>query len=125
PAPGTVGTPATAKDCTSAGGTQNGTLANNIYNATSRGPTADGRTKPTLASPGQSVTSAYGASISAYQTLSGTSMASPTGAGAVTLMRQYCAGGWDPTGAAGPGNALSPPAALPTTMARQPAATAL
>ena len=117
PATGTVGTPATAKDCTSAGGTQNGTLANNIYNSTSRGPTADGRTKPTLASPGQSVTSAYGTSISAYATLSGTSMASPTGAGAVTLMRQYCTDGWYPTGAAVPANGFSPSAALLKAMA--------
>lgn len=117
PAPNTVGTPATAKDCTSAGGTQNGTLSNNIYSATSRGPTADGRTKPTLASPGQSVTSAYGSSISSYATLSGTSMASPTGAGAVTLMRQYCTDGWYPTGAAVPANGFSPSAALLKAMA--------
>jgi hypothetical protein len=117
PAPGTVGTPATAKDCTSAGGTQNGTLSANIYAATSRGPTTDGRTKPTLASPGQSVTSAYGATTNGYQTLSGTSMASPTGAGAVVLMRQYCTDGWYPTGAAVPANSFTPSAALLKAMA--------
>ncbi|HKA24985.1 MAG TPA: S8 family serine peptidase [Candidatus Eisenbacteria bacterium] len=117
PAPGTVGTPATAKDCTSAGGTGNGTSETFVYAATSRGPTLDGRQKPTVCSPGQSVTSAYGPGTAAYATLSGTSMASPTGAGAVTLMRQYCTDGWYPTGAAVPADGFSPSAALLKAMA--------
>jgi hypothetical protein len=117
PSSGTVGTPATAKDCTSAGGTGNGTNDSNIYTGTSRGPTADGRTKPTLASPGQLVTSAVGPGTSNYATYTGTSMASPTGAGAVTLMRQYCTDGWYPTGAPVQANGFSPSAALLKAMA--------
>ena len=117
PTPGLVGTPATAKDCAGAGGTQNGTQAANIYNRTSRGPTADGRRKPTLASPGQSVTSAFGTTNSSYAALSGTSMASPSQTGAVALMRQYCTDGWYPTGSAVAANDFAPSAALLKAMA--------
>ncbi|HEU5456430.1 MAG TPA: S8 family serine peptidase, partial [Nocardioides sp.] len=108
--PGRVGAPASAKSCVGAGGTQNGTSQGNIYNSTSRGPTDDGRRKPTICSPGQNVTSASAGQ--AYAPLSGTSMASPTMTGAATLIRQYCTEGWYPTGAKVPANAFTPSAAL-------------
>src|SRR4029453_12989185 len=79
PALNTVGSPATAKNCGSIGGTQNGTLTG-IYSASSRGGTLDGRRKPTFASPGQSVFSSVSNSLFAnntYAAFSGTSMASP------------------------------------------------
>src|SRR6185503_18145053 len=52
---GRVGAPGGAKNIMSAGGTQNGTSENLIYASTSRGPTDDGRRKPTVCSPGQNV----------------------------------------------------------------------
>ncbi len=51
----------------------------------SRGPTTDGRTKPDIAAPGVTVTSAQAGTASSYVTLSGTSMATPYVAGAVVL----------------------------------------
>lgn len=116
-AAGTVATPATAKSSAGAGGTQNGLNASSIYTGTSRGPTADGRRKPTYCSPGQSVTSSVGPLSTSYATLTGTSMASPSSSGAVVLMRQYLTDGWYPTGAAVPANGFTPSAALLKAMA--------
>ncbi|HEY2954369.1 MAG TPA: S8 family serine peptidase [Candidatus Eisenbacteria bacterium] len=116
-AAGTVVTPATAKSTAGIGATQNGTSAGFIAGFTSRGPTADGRRKPTFCSPGQSVTSSVGPSIDTYQSLNGTSMATPSGTGAVVLMRQYLVDGWYPTGAPVPANGFAPSAALLKAMA--------
>ena len=109
---GSVGSPASAKNILSSGGTRNGTSENLIYSSTSRGPTQDGRRKPTVCSPGQSVVSASGASDTGYQTLSGTSMSSPNLAGSATLVRQYFTDGWYPTGAPVAANQTTPSAAL-------------
>lgn len=112
PAAGTVGSPASAKNILSSGGTNNGAGQNLIYNATSRGPTDDNRFKPTVCSPGRLVVSANGANNTTYATLSGTSMSCPNLAGSATLVRQYFTDGWYPTGAAVPANAFTPSAAL-------------
>ncbi|NNE07505.1 MAG: S8 family serine peptidase [Gemmatimonadetes bacterium] len=109
--PMTVGSPATAKNVLSVGGTQNGTSASLIYSSTSRGPTADGRFKPTICAPGQSVWSANGGTDAAYWPLSGTSMATPGAAGSAALVRQYLTDGWYPTGAPVPANAIANPSA--------------
>ncbi|MEO5617443.1 MAG: S8 family serine peptidase [Candidatus Eisenbacteria bacterium] len=124
---GSVGSPATAKNSAGMGGTRNGTGANVIYSSTSKGPTADGRRKPTFAAPatGQTtggVFSANGAGTTGYIGLSGTSMASPAGTGAVALIRQYLTEGWYPTGAKVPANGFSPSAALLKAMAINSAA---
>jgi hypothetical protein len=108
----TVGSPASAKNILSSGGTQNGASANLIYSATSRGPTDDNRFKPTVCSPGQGVSSASGSSDAAYQSLSGTSMSCPNLAGSATLARQYFTSGFYPTGSAVPANSCTPSAAL-------------
>ncbi len=116
-APNTVGSPATAKNVVSAGGTGNGTGANQIYGSTSRGPTDDNRFKPTICAPA-TLTSAYGQSDTGYISYSGTSMASPAMAGATVLLRQYLGEGWYPTGAPIPGNQVdAPSAALMKAMA--------
>jgi serine protease AprX len=63
-----------------------------IANFSSRGPvTVDGsnRTKPDISAPGTGTRSSYNTSDSAYTTLSGTSMATPHIAGAMTLL--WCA----------------------------------
>ncbi len=109
---GTVGSPASAKNILSSGGTQNGASANLIYSSTSRGPTDDGRQKPTVCSPGQAVSSANGSGTTGYASLSGTSMASPNLAGSATLVRQYFTDGWYPTGAPVAANEFTPSAAL-------------
>jgi hypothetical protein len=110
--PASVGAPATAKNCLSVGGTQNGLDENRIYTYTSRGPTKDLRRKPTVCAPADGVTSSIGNTRYAYATYSGTSMATPITAGALAIARQYLVDGWYPTGAPVPANGFSPSAAL-------------
>ena len=80
----------------------------------SRGPAADGRTKPDLVAPGTDVVSARSRASSAtgwgvldantnYCFMGGTSMATPLAAGCATLVRQYCV---DVLGMADPSAAL-------------------
>ncbi len=106
-----VASPAASKNCIGAGGTENGSDAGEIYAGTSRGPTDDGRRKPTLCAPAR-LTSASGEGDGEYQTLDGTSMAAPTLAAAAGLVRQYFTGGWYPSGAGGGSPPIEPSAAL-------------
>jgi len=108
----TVGSPATAKNCVSVGGTRNGAQCSSIYYFSSRGPTQDGRIKPTILTPGQTVTSVNGAGDVNYTIMDGTSMAAPSAAGSGVLVRQYFVEGWYPSGAANPADSLLPTAAL-------------
>jgi hypothetical protein len=112
PTMGSVQSPATAKNCVSMGGCQNAGAYQSIYYYSSRGPTEDGRLKPTVLTPGQSVYSAYGGSDNSYWSMDGTSMSSPSAQGAAALVRQYFSDGWYPTGAANPGDSVAPSAAL-------------
>ena len=109
---GSVNTPAAAKNTIGMGGCQNGNSEIFIYSNSSRGPTKDGRRKPTVMAPAQVVYSAYGGTNSTYVGLSGTSMASPSGTGLIVLMRQYLTDGWYPTGVPVAANAMTPSAAL-------------
>ena len=110
-AAGTVGSPGTSKDCVTVGGCRNGLSETQIYSFSSRGPALDGRIKPTIIAPAQSLISAY-LPPNQYQALAGTSMASPSAAGSAGLMRQYLTEGWYPTGAKVPANGFTPSAAL-------------
>lgn len=105
-----VGSPAGAKNCMSIGGSMNGTSADMIYASTSRGPTDDGRYKPTICAPAE-LYSAHGASDTGYIQYHGTSMATPAAAGATGLIRQYLTEGWYPTGSDVLGNAIPEPSA--------------
>ncbi len=107
-----VGSPATAKNCVSVGGCRNGAQCSSIYYFSSRGPTQDGRIKPTILTPGQTVTSVNGAGDVNYTIMDGTSMASPSAAGSAVLVRQYFVEGWYPSGTANPSDSLIPSAAL-------------
>ncbi len=101
---GSVGSPAAAKNCVSVGGTYNSTSCRSYYTTTSRGPTQDGRYKPTILTPGVSITSAT-SGTSTYSPMSGTSMSSPGACGAGALVRQYLREGWYPSGNKVTGNA--------------------
>ncbi|MCK5378320.1 MAG: S8 family serine peptidase, partial [Acidobacteria bacterium] len=113
----TVDSPSTAKSVISVGSTGHAESADSISSFSSRGPTDDGRIKPSITIVGSSVMSANNdGSVSTNncddQGMSGTSMASPGAAGLAALVRQYYSDGWYPTGAATPADALNPSAAL-------------
>lgn len=108
----TVGSPATAKNCLSVGGTKNGTELQKIYTATSRGPVQDLRKKPTLCAPAEDVISSVGNTRYNYAAYSGTSMATPVVAGAMAIARQYLVDGWYPLGVPVAAHGFSPSAAL-------------
>lgn len=59
-----------------------------ITSFSSFGPTDDGRIKPDIVAPGQSVFSSTSNSTSAYETLSGTSMATPAVTGTLALLQE-------------------------------------
>lgn len=105
----TVISPASAKSVVSVGGVLNGTASHLMYTITSRGPAADGRRKPTIASPTQ-LSSAHGSS--GYLVYDGTSTSTPGAAGTAAMLRQYCLEGWYPTGTRIAANGFTPSAAL-------------
>ena len=120
----TIGSPGNAKNVLTIGANAHGNSAA-IASFSSRGPTADGRTKPDVTAPGSATVSAQGDNVNdgvaldqvetlqcGAQSLSGTSMATPTVAGGAALMRQYFADGFYPTGARTAADAYSPSAAL-------------
>jgi len=96
-AAGSVGSPASAKNCVSVGGVLNGASYTSYYTTTSRGPTADGRYKPTILTPANTVYSSY-SGTNTIAGMQGTSMASPSACGAGALVRQYLREGWYPYG---------------------------
>lgn len=113
----TVSSPATAKDLVSVGATENGAAAENVASFSSNGPAIDGRIKPTVTAPGVAIWSAdsdglKGSNNCGTRAYSGTSMATPTTAGAAALVRQYYVDGFYPSGMARPADAFTPSAAL-------------
>ena len=95
----TIGNPGIAKNVLTVGATQNGTSSNVIADFSSRGPTQDNRTKPNIMAPGDGIYSAENTGSNGYQSMSGTSMATPGVNGTIGLLRCYLAQGYYPTGA--------------------------
>ena len=93
PAPGSIGSPSTAKNNISSAASANGrqpmASIDSIAVFSSHGPTADGRLGPDVATPGQIVVSVKGGTNDGYHTAQGTSMSSPILTGLSTLVRQY------------------------------------
>jgi len=107
-----MGHPVMAKNIISTGGTKPGTSCREIYGASSRGPTADGRRKPQLVSPAEDIVSARSSDPSGYVAMSGTSMATPNMAAAMALIRNYFRLGYYPTGDTLTGTPMEVSAAL-------------
>ena len=120
---GTIGTPATAKDVVSVGGAYNpdtgggGLDQNDLAPQSSRGPTTDGRIKPTIVTifDGDSAMSDGDPSSLAHVSdahWAGTSYSTPAAAAAAAIIRQYFVDGWYPSGAPIANNSMHPSAAL-------------
>ncbi|SHK26889.1 S8 family serine peptidase [Paramaledivibacter caminithermalis] len=83
----TIGSPGAAdKAITVAAMADVGENGFNLTDFSSRGPTADGRIKPDIASPGYNITAPKANSSASYIVHSGTSMATPFTAGTIALM---------------------------------------
>lgn len=87
PATSTVGAPGAATGALTVGATADPSQGGfNLAYFSSRGPTADGRIKPDIASPGYNITAAEANTGNGYIAHSGTSMATPFTAGTVALI---------------------------------------
>jgi|GEM_PF-1475364 len=113
-----INSPATAKNCITAGSLTNGSVGSNqVSDFSSKGPTKDGRIKPDLCAPGEYILSASGTSSSSdrncdFKPLSGTSMATPTLAGGALLLRDYFIKGFYPSGEKNVSDSFNPSSAL-------------
>ncbi|HKZ99715.1 MAG TPA: S8 family serine peptidase [Thermoplasmata archaeon] len=118
----TVGTPGTSKNILTVGGAGNPDAGgaggpDDVALQSSRGPTTDGRIKPTIMAifDGDSAMS-DGDPLSGTglpdEHWGGTSYSTPAAAAAAAIVRQYFMDGWYPTASSVAGNARDPSAAL-------------
>lgn len=113
-----VSSPATAKSALSAGWGDPWPNQNSVSGVSSRGPTSDGRMKPTLIGVGEGTSSRSSgnpwdnSNIARELNWMGTSYAAPTLASVAAMVREYFEEGWYPSGTKVPGDSFSPSAAL-------------
>jgi hypothetical protein len=106
----TLKNPENAKNLLAVGATQDTPNVNSFCSG-GTGPTADGRRKPEVMTPGcGTVSASTGACGTTSQT--GTSMACPSATAAAALVREYFMDGFYPTGVAVPANAFTPTGSL-------------
>lgn len=87
PATYTIGSPAAAANAITVGALHDpGEKGWALAYFSSRGPTADGRTKPEICTPGYNIMSVKANTLNSYVAMSGTSMATPFCSGLVALM---------------------------------------
>ncbi len=98
--------PGNSKSILSVGALGNGTSATTLASFSSRGPAPDGRIKPEVCSPGQSIYSAQYNTTNSYSSMSGTSMAAPSCNGSIGLIRSYLRKGFYPSGTRRLGDSL-------------------
>ncbi len=116
--PDTVGSPATGKNVIAVGATVHGDVNPPcVAFFSSRGWTHDGRIKPDVVAPGTDVRSARSdANVTTgncdVRSASGTSMATPTAAGLVALVRQFFVEGRAPDGSPQSDRGFEPSSAL-------------
>ncbi|MEF8874740.1 MAG: S8 family serine peptidase, partial [Candidatus Thermoplasmatota archaeon] len=108
---GTLSAQPEAKNIFSVGAVTNAPDQANVASFSSRGYADDGRIKPTVLHVGEGLTStAQG--YDSYDSMSGTSMATPSLAGQVGQVRHYYEGGWYPDGVPSDSNGFNPSSAL-------------
>ncbi|MBS3782444.1 MAG: S8 family serine peptidase, partial [Candidatus Thermoplasmatota archaeon] len=111
PDPNTLSQQAEGKNVISVGSVKNYPYQESVSSFSSRGYADDGRIKPTVMHVGENVVSAN-RSYDGYQSLSGTSMATPGIAGQVGQIRQYFGEGWHIGGIPNEGEGFQPSNAL-------------
>ena len=79
----TVGSPGDYKNVIGVGATDSG---DKLASFSSKGPTPDRRIKPDVSAPGQAIRSSWNTGDTAYNSISGTSMATPHVTGAIALI---------------------------------------
>ncbi len=107
------GPPGTAKNAVGVNAAQRDPNEMNVGDGNA-GPTADGRRKPDVVTPGCQINSSQVSTACTIQ-LSGacaTSWATPAAAATSALVRQYYTEGWYPTGSPQPAQAFTPTGAL-------------
>lgn len=122
PLAGSLGTPTTAKSLVTVGGAGNpdsfaGGNQNDLASQGGRGPTADGRMKPTIVTVFDGDSAMSDGNPASGQGLAdahwgGTSYSTPAAAAAAAIIRQYFVDGWYPAARPVAANSMSPSAAL-------------
>lgn len=110
---GSVSTPATGKNIMAIGAADNNNNGD-LKGYSSRGPTDDGRLKPTLYTPTDQIAPCGGSSCgtTTYASAGGTSNSCPAAAGGMALLRQYFTDGFYPSGTRKAVDTIAPSSAL-------------